>query len=528
MNNTFTVLQRPGSRRSCICQSVAGFIIALLFQALALPTIAVAQGVDRNNPNYHGYENDKGFRIGALTAINAGEATSAYTGTGTAVVQFEPANLELSAYYSDSEERVFGDCGAPAVRNQLVKNLKQLLEGAEKKIAVKTLLDYDRTGWVPTGSECKVAWVMHAGGCSWGSCGRLKMRRHPTSVARGILAVAPDTKIISIALQSLNGNEYKHAVEWLTTPPAKLDELNAYYSGLNHYYDDATRKEYYESIFGDKSPAEHWNIVAANASLTSGSSGGMRVPVAARNPNAKAFVHAAFSEPCELSNPGTSEAAPQKYLDDWWAAHGVPEKRLASYRHWDTHSALLKASSIIPLFASGNFLTEEKQTDTGKWLEIFVSQTGVEFPACLSETLAVSAVNNEYDKLPVNNRQSYIGTNAHPTLTDFVAPGGATSFSTPLMSGAVAVIKSANLAPHASADEVIGFLQQSNKQPAPAGFSCSGARKPATDIFPPSEHDSLNCQSPSEKYVPPYALKVLDLKAAVDAAQASLHSTMAE
>ena len=418
----------------------------------------------------------------ALQSMNHAAVAAEYSGEGTAVVQFERANLYWNAVEASNSTTLFGDCNAPRGRS------KQL----------------DSLGWVPTGADCQVAWVMCVRADSRTgdrrSCA-VRNAVHATNVAKAIVAVASNTRVVSIKLARMDGRAYRDAVSFLTTPTTDANYPNRWYRerGLSaRYYG------YYQRIFAGKTPAEYWNLVAANVSDAP------PVLVFGQANHPAGNRAALFSESCSVSNPDPAAGArPEKYVDDWLAVNN-PNSKVLSVADWGPASQRLRKAGVMPLAAALNVLFARQVGDEQP--EKYKSVNGVGFPACLPETFAVSGIVPDYPER--NNKWQYIGTNVHPVLTDFVAPGEATSHSTPLVAGMVALLKSANLAPSASIDAVKEYLAASAKPRAKAGWSCD--MRSTQTPFPEGEHPSLDCSALEDPF---YEKPVLDAQAAVNAAR---------
>jgi hypothetical protein len=257
-------------------------------------------------------------------------------------------------------------------------------------------------------------------------------------------------------------------------------------------------------VFDGKTPAEYWNLVAANFSDVSGS---LAFGLATYPGGRKTAL---FSESCAVSNPQPDAVRrPEKYVSDWLAIHN-PRAKIDSMADWGPSSRALRDAGVMPLFAALNVLFAQQVGDEPE--QKYKSVNGIGFPACLPETFAVSGIVPDYPER--TNKWQYIGTNSHPFLTDVVAPGGASSFSTALATGMVALLKSANLAPEAKIEELAGYLASSDKPPARAGWSCD-MRATQTPL-PPGEHPSLGCDALDDPF---YEKPVLDARAAVAAAR---------
>jgi hypothetical protein len=487
---------------------------ALWFAALLLIAPVSFGGTEGD---WSDYKND-------LATMNVAGAHQNYTGEGTALVHMENKAIFWDAEYKPgvplAGKPLFGGCDKP--------------DGAN-----------DQRGWSPedvAGSEegCKVVWVMcfRSGPVypTRRSCAiKSADRYHATNVAQGLSLVAPGAKIISIQINSTSGRAYQLAAEWLTTPSS--DE--AWY--LAHAFTEA-EANFYNTHFGGASPAEFWNIVAINGAYNhSGgkvgldANGNYDFNNSDETPWVEGKIKSTFSESCDASNPDRKKGLrPDKYIDDWWLLHGAELAwGTGAYEGYDLGSATLQTHGIMPFFAAGNWVWKKKQRNVAGEKELpdtkFATQNGVGFPACLSETFAVSSVGGTYDN-GRTNRWKYVGSNVHPQLTDFVAPGGATSFSTPMVAGAVAVLRSNNLTPKASIDDIKRYLGAIRTDGAgeinnevEVGFSCDPDVKmpEGIDIFPLGEHSSLNCNNGDpvpEPYASPYTKTVIDLGAAVELA----------
>jgi len=390
----------------------------------------------------------------ALETVRAAEVHKHHRGQGTTVVQLEPYIPWMKARDGGSSEPLFGDCAIPAGRVD-----------AEK-------------GYEPAGDNCRIKWVQCFDfvefankRCSFSHGPR---QTHATNVAQGIISMAPDTNLIALKLLPFDGRNYAAAIDWLLTPNGQFDNL---------------------------SPADYWNVVAVSASYDFG---------AGRAPgNRDTKVRALFAEYCELENlTGAGGPMPERYVKDWMLAHSG-KARLDRVKGFVTHSAKLRDAGILPVFGGHNYLGKREYIADGKKrTDRFVSPNGMAFPGCLRETYGISAVAPDYFKR--TNKWTYVASNSHPEVTQLLAPGGAGSFSVPLVSGAVAVLKSANLQPAASLADLERYLSHSELVPAEAGISCI----PVQDPFPLGESAALGCKGTEL----PYTLPVLDLKAATGAA----------
>lgn len=432
-------------------------LIMLALTAMVSSTASAADPCDDRGPNsrckpYGGERYNT-----ALATLNAAEVHTDFRGQGTTVVHMEPWTPRIDAYDRLSGRAIFGNCAVP-----------------RRKPA-------DSAGWAPTGNNCRVKWVQCFGAARTGGgpCELITGRAqdHATIVAQGIATVAPDADIISLALPfEFSGRDYAAAVDWLLTP---------------------------SDVFGGRSPAEYWNVVALNVSYPL---------LAAPIPDTKTWISGLFTGQCALENPDpAAEPQPGKYVDDWVRHHGREYDR-AQYQGYLTHNAKLLAAGIIPVFGANNELTKRisKDAEGKRRTERFVSSLGIGFPGCLGNNVFVAAIAPDYPQR--KNKWRFIGSNSHPELTTLVAPGGATSFSAPLVAGAVAVLRSPGLAPAATPEEIQGYLRDPAAPRAPAGISCV----PVQDAFPDGANPALGCVEGAL----PYELPVLDLPAAVAAALA--------
>jgi len=232
-------------------------------------------------------------------------AEAGHTGQGTAVAHIEDKSVAWFFRHEDGRPPPFGYCVQP--------------EDAPA----------DHWGWAPESDPaypdqpCRIAWVMcieafteggipvyeHSTGSSRAikPCLRptngmtLKSKRiwseniggHATTAAMGITSMAPDTKIIALALNGVDALDAQAAFRWLYTRGNDykhrwpLDSNDMYLTG-----DDSLEwKRYWRKTFGDQTPAQKFNIVSA--ALT------WRINVGG------------FSEVCEAVNP----AIPQTDTD---------------------------------------------------------------------------------------------------------------------------------------------------------------------------------------------------------------------
>jgi hypothetical protein len=442
--------------------------------------------VSSDNWNLDGY-------IDAIDVMEAADLLEIYDGSGTAVVKFENKVVFLNAEFTDpttkqpNGEMVFGDC----------MHISAPIGGS------------DMRGWAP-GGDCKVAWVM----CfevPQGSDANDPMRGvrapctvedpdryHSTSVGNGLASVSPGAKIIAIKIKNNMGEAFKHAVDWLLQPSSDYD----WYLANGYTPDEAS---YYNDTFNGLSPAEFWNVVATSASIST-------IIASFDNP----LMLGVFSRQCTFAPNPEPELGPDshEYLLDWHAENigYLPEIFMKAWGDYEPSIKRLKNNNIMPFFASDNFLWQDPNDHSHK----FVTPGGVAYPACLADSFAVSGVASFYNDITIYGRQHYIGSNAHPTMTDFVSPAGsATSLSTPVVAASAAVLKSSNLAPDADIDAIVNYLKQSALPEASSGFSCenrnSETHPPAP--FPANAHPSLDCSG-----TPPYTLPVLHLGEAINSA----------
>jgi hypothetical protein len=128
----------------------------------------------------------------------------------------------------------------------------------------------------------------------------------------------------------------------------------------------------------------------------------------------------------------------------------------------------------------------------------------------------VSGIPANYSAKAPGRGNYYIGTNASPTMTDFLVPAGASSFASPVIAAAAAVLKSDNLDPDATIDEVIAYLQETELPEGPSNRSCRHLTEEvyfSSAAFPAEAHPSLGCTA--EPY---YTLPVFHLGAAISKA----------
>ena len=396
----------------------------------------------------------------AMQTMRMDEVAADYRGQGTTVVHIETEIPWLDAAEFFSGERLFGDCSLPRDRSR------------------------DIDGYAPGGNSCRVKWTQCFGvnpfnqsNCEFNLGPR---QGHATAAVQGLAMAAPEADIITLKLLAFTDEFFAEAIDWLLSP---------------------------SEAFDGQSPAEHFNVVAVTVGWT--------VILHYTQTDPKFGIIGVFNEPCEVHNPNRGAGGNQlKYVSDWLVAHDVNTERFR-YDAFATAARRLREAGIVPLAGAMNYHARSKSRDEqGREVEQkFVSPNGIAFPACLDSYLAVGGIAPNYQALQnrPSNRLRFMTTNAHPTLTDVVAPGGASSFSVPLAAAAIARLKSSALLPQAGFEDIVRLLRTTNNAPARAGFSCA----PQT-VFPPeTEPAELGC--PAE--LPDWTLPVIDMDAAVQAAE---------
>lgn len=467
----------------------------------------------------------RGDYLESLRMMGAARLLLSYNGSGTAIVQFENEAARIDARFGSIQkpgESVFGAC---------------------THVAAATTGHTDVTGWAPGGSNCKIAWVMCFAGMRLNDLlgdspplTQLERRQttcstagpdraHVTYAATALATVAPGAKIIAIKIEQNSAYAFKRAVEWLLHPSSD----RAWYLANGYTQEEAL---YYANTFGGRSPAAAWNVVATTASIS---------------PLVSPTVASAFSVTCKASpNPDSRIPAPNEYVRDWSAQYQKPlwmlnfdrfygrlkvdaeeayEANLVfSYVYFEPYIAMLRDNGIMPFFPAGNILLADTATGSAKK---FVTPNGITFPACVEGAFAVSGAKPDYAQYAgdLAAYRRYIGTNSHPTMTDFVvAATGASSHDTPVAAAAVAVLKSANLAANADVSTIESYLRQgavrSGLPEIPAGLTCRAERADSSLPFPGGAphfaHASLDC--PDKEY----KLPVLHLGKSIELAVADL------
>jgi len=452
----------------------------------------------------------QGDYLESLRMMGAAQLIHTYNGSGTAIVQFENEVARIDARFGSVQqpgESVFGTC---------------------THVAAATTGRTDATGWVPGGSNCKVAWVMCFAGMRLtdlvsGSPPLTQLERrqtncstadpdraHVTYAATALATVAPGSKIIAIKIEQNSAYAFKKAVEWLLHPSSD----SAWYLANGYTQEEAV---YYANTFGGRSPAAAWNVVATTASIS---------------PLVSPTVASAFSVTCKATpNPDSKIPAPYEYVRDWSAQYqkakwvlnferflgglGVDAEDAyeanfrAAYVYFEPYISILRDNGVMPFFPSGNILLADTATGSTK---AFVTPNGITYPACVGGAFAVSGAKPDYAQYAGNlgAYRRYIGTNSHPTMTDFVvAATGTSSHATPVAAAAVAVLKSSNLAANADVSTIERYLKlgavRSDLPEIPAGLTCRAERADSSLPFPGGAphfaHPSLDC--PDKEYTLP-------------------------
>jgi hypothetical protein len=473
------------------------------------------------------------YREHTLQAMGIDQLHPQFDGSGAAVVNIEPGLLYLGAT-NINDEKVFGNCKTESgADGSFGWSPREMLENDDGTYSESTASD-----------RCKVAWVMcfaapgyletRAGKAAAGrqDC-TIANTAHATTTAAGIATIAPGADIIAIDIGRNDINDakvYRLVIDWLLNP---TDPANAV---AQQWYDDngfGAHKTRYARIFRGQSPAEFWGIVSLSGSMT------------ARNNANPLYSQVCSAEP----NPGTADAT--KYILDWhryvqgveyslgkrnpgewknwrkqWPGQDgvftdqaeldfeLDEWQPSLYRAYDTHSKKLRQAGIMPIFAAHNYITKAP---------LYRTPNGVSFPACLNSTYAVSGISARYQGFhrkyegvktyhweDPNSRDHYVGSNAHPELTDMVVPAGpASSYGTPVAAAAVAVMRSAGYAQNATLATMEQLIAQSNYS-APVGETCKNVPGYTWGITSPDlpswADPSLACEA-----VAPYRLPVLSL-----------------
>ena len=274
--------------------------LAFLFGALCVVTTAQAQDVCSNGLEVRSSVIGTNIRTYAGAERHLGQPVleeRGYTGQNTAIAHIEKKTLSWFFRFDDGRPPPFGACLEPEDRKP------------------------DHWGFAPESDPaypeypCKIAWVMclapdYVGGelpsvtadnaaAGLQPCQRLtdgqnpntKVIRseniggHATGAALGMTAMAPDTKIVAIGLGNVEPVFVRAAYRWLYTKPrnyapgAAEDDNDIYLAG-----DDSTEwAQYWRQQFGNQTPAEKFNVVAAALTWRMGIGG--------------------FNQACEAVNP---------------------------------------------------------------------------------------------------------------------------------------------------------------------------------------------------------------------------------
>jgi hypothetical protein len=425
--------------------------------------------------------------IGQPDAVAAG-----HTGAGTSVVMIE--NSGLNYQYAENGKLLFGDCHRPADA-------------------------IDHQGWKPEGKDCRVAWVMcvlwWGGGesedYSYRNCQFNKegpTGGHATTGAKIIAQTAPDTKIIAISICDtsyfcgpLNA---KGALRWIYNKRLKDARKKANLSVCLKEIGACKREnqkwtQYWTDNFNNQSPAERFNIVAANLSYLA--------LVDFDEDDEDKVVPAHFSSTCRARNPDPQNPDPEQYIDDWLKLRNrkteVPE-----WYDFNEEFGNLRANRVLPVVAAGNGLKPS-----------VVTANSVALPACAEGAVTVSGIKeNHLDGFFADDS---VATSVSPTLTTLASPAGnftrlyflrrpmaASSWAAPFVSGSIAVLKAADVAPDDLPEQTVARLVRS-------GVPVTQSRDCKPDAAKP-KYVSLQCP-PADVYGTPYHYELprLHLKNAV-------------
>ena len=282
-------------------------------------------------------------------------------------------------------------------------------------------------GWEPNGADCPVAWIQcipipgwtPPPGSGWPLCHYNQpfapsTDPHGENVARGILSVAPDAEIVSLRAWNL-----KDALDWLLAP---------------------------NPAFGSVTPVEHFNIVAVNYSAVISP---RTIPDHLLGPldeGEVVFIENFTQEMIEnLRGKFWATACSNAAIDSWYASQVAEGRTWVPLRSFPTIEQVKLEDEVAALRAAGALLVNAAGNERAL-------RNGTHFPGCIPGVTNVGVIPENY--LDVQPPLTVDRTD-HPTLVDIVAPSGfetvtsqvsdATSFSTPMVSGAVALLKASVL-----------------------------------------------------------------------------------
>ena len=297
----------------------------------------------------------------------------------------------------------------------------------------------DADGWQPNGADCPLAWAqcipiptwVPPPGSGWPLCYydpaySPSTNPHGENVARAILSVAPDVEIITLTAWTL-----KDALDWLLAP---------------------------NTAFGNVTPIAHFNIVAVNYSTVMNPK---TIPANLIGPLAvnEVVYPETFSDE-QIHNlrgkfweqPCTDSAIAAWYAGQvaegrtWVPINGIPNIEVVKL---ETEVAALRSAGALLVNAAGN--------DPAL-------RNGTHFPGCIPGITTVGIIPENYED---SSPELSVALTDHPNLVDIVSPAGyepvtaqaviATSFSTPMVSGAIALMK-ASIVPTKTIDEIEQLL----------------------------------------------------------------------
>ena len=425
--------------------------------------------------------------IGQPEVIAAG-----HTGAGTSVVVIDDRGINYE--YEENGKRLFGDCQKPADA-------------------------IDHQGWKPEGKDCRIAWVMCV--IWWDGSPQYKYRGcqfnkegptggHATTSAKIITQTAPGTKIIAISICDasyfcgpLNA---KGALRWIYNKKLKQADKKIESFFCDTHSEECGQKklkwsQYWATNFNNQSPAERFNIVAANLSY-----------VGLVAPDGGDFVPAHFSSACRAHNPDPQNPDPDQYIDDWLKAHNRTTESPEWY-DFNEEFRSLRANRVLPVVAAGNGLKPS-----------IVTANSVALPACSEGAVTVSGIKeNHLNRFFADGSTT---TSVSPTLTTLVSPVGnfthmylfnrpmgASSWAAPFVSGSIAVLRATDVAPNDLPEQTVERLTRS-------GLPITQSRDCKPDAAN-RKYVSLRCP-PTDLYGSPYHYELprLHLKNAVDDALA--------
>lgn len=297
----------------------------------------------------------------------------------------------------------------------------------------------DVDGWQPNGIDCPIIWAqcipiptwVPPPGSGWPLCYynptyNPSTNPHGENVARAILSVAPDVEIVTLTAWTL-----KDALDWLLTP---------------------------NNAFGNATPVTHFNIVAVNYSTVVNPK---TIPASLIGPleeNEVVYPETFSDEQLHnLRGKHWEQPCTDSAIDAWYAGQVAEGRTWVPINSMPNIEAVKLETEIAALRSAGALLVNAAGNDSAL-------RNGAHFPGCIPDITTVGVISEDYEN---HSPELPVLLTDHPSLVDIVSPAGyepvtaqaaiATSFSTPIVSGAVALMK-ASITPAKSIDEIEQLL----------------------------------------------------------------------